>query len=328
MRLHILRAGVQTTVQDLGRPGWRSQGVSAGGALDVDAVRVLNTLVGNAENAAVLEVPFGGLRVGFEDARLVAWSGAAGEVRVNSEGRVPAGRAVVVQEDDVLTMTPPAVGVRAWLAISGGVDVPEVLGSRSTDLRAGWGGWEGRALRDEDVLPLGVESEDARRLHTKLPGTGVAAWGASVGMLTVPEQEPTLRVVRGREWAQFSAAAQRAFFHEAFAVSGDSDRMGARLTGAALEYRGKELISEAVVPGTIQVPAGGQPIVLLSDCQTVGGYPKMAHVITADLARAAQLRPGGSVRFRETTVEEALRLRRVQVAEMERFRIGYRLRIS
>jgi antagonist of KipI len=320
-RLTIVRAGPLMTVQDLGRPDRRREGVSLGGALDRQAARITNLLVGNPEAAALLEITLGPAVLRFSDRRIIAWCGGDFPVRI-ADMEIPAGRAACVNADEELAVGPPRTGARAWLAVSGGIDVPLLLGSRSTDLRAGFGGLEGRALRDGDELPLGDAAPIAQ-------ANRVAPWSAPADWMQTAARRPLLRVVRGSEWSDFVTAARAAFLGESFVVSSRSDRMGARLAGVEL-LRNQEVerLSEAVVPGTIQVPNDGQPIILLGDCQTVGGYPKIAHVITVDLPSAAQLRPNDNVRFREVTLAEAHALLVERESDLGRFRVGIRLRAA
>jgi antagonist of KipI len=326
MNATVIRAGFLTSVQDLGRTGFREVGVSLGGALDVHALRVANLLVGNDETDAGLEVTFGGLQLRFADERLVAWCGGDFDIRTGSTS-LPAGHPVLLDADEELRISSPKIGCRAWLAISGGIDVPAALGSRSTDLRANFGGINGRALRDDDVVPLGETSQIAKILSDSLRDEQIAQWSASHSWASPAEHEPILRVVRGANWDRFNDVTIQRFTSEAFVVSPDSDRMGARLDGPELKRTEEvDLISEAVAPGTIQVPPSGRPIVLLGDCQTIGGYPKIAHVITVDLPIAAQLRAGDKVRFQEISLVDAHRLLFERERELERFRIGLSLR--
>ena len=317
------RAGFLTSVQDLGRTSYRQFGVSLGGALDLFALRVANFLAGNEESAAGLEITFGGLQLRFTDERIVAWCGGEFDVRVGSTS-LPAGHAALVRAGQEVKFDHPKTGCRCWLAVSGGIDVPLVLGSRSTDLRASFGGFEGRALRDGDAIRLGA------RPTSPIPATiEISSWSAPKPWSQPATDTPTLRFVRGADWARFNASALQRFTSEPFAVSPDSDRMGVRLAGPELRPTDDaELVSEAVVPGTIQVPPSGQPILLLGDCQTIGGYPKIAHVITVDLGIAAQLRAGDVVRFSEISLAEAHRLLLQRERELERFRIGLSLHDS
>jgi antagonist of KipI len=198
--------------------------------------------------------------------------------------------------------------------------VPVVLGSRSTDLRANFGGIEGRALRDGDVVLL------ARQPGSSPPATGISSWTAPHDWTSPASRHPKLRFVRGMDWTRFNASTLQRLTSEPFAVSPDSDRMGVRLDGPELKRVDEtDLISEAVAPGTIQVPPNGKPILLLGDCQTIGGYPKIAHMITVDLGVAAQLRAGDGVRFSEVSLQDAHRLLMERERDLERFRIGLSL---
>lgn len=331
MTAKILRAGFLTSVQDLGRIGFREFGVSLGGALDSHALRVANLLVGNDESEAGLEITLGGLRIRFDDERTVAWCGGEFDVRVGSTS-LPAGHATFISAGEELIVNPPKRGCRSWLTISGGIAVPIVLGSRSTDLRGNFGGLDGRPLRDGELVPLGkIRRSPAfatlRRGRQTAATEKVSSWSAPVDWTTTAKENPVLRIVRGAEWDRFIASSHLALTSHPFAVSPDSDRMGARLDGPELKRNEDvDLVSEAVAPGTIQVPPSGKPIVLLGDCQTIGGYPKIAHVITVDLPVAAQLRAGDTVRFQEISLADAHRLLCERERELERFRIGLSLR--
>lgn len=321
-QITVLRAGPLTSVQDLGRPRHRALGVSRGGALDPCAAQIANLLVANPAETGLLEVTLGALRLRFTDARRVAWCG--GEFAVEIAGsKIRAGRPAIVRPGEELKIGPSQCGCRVWLAISGGVEVPAVLGSRSTDLRCGFGGHDGRALRDGDELSLGkatAVAPDAAR---------VAPWGAPPEWAQTAMSTPIMRVVRGAEWERFERKARNAFLETPFTVSAQADRMGVRLEGAELSRKSKrEMLSEAVAPGTVQVANNGQPILLLGDCQTIGGYPKIAHVITVDLPRAAQLQPDDIVRFEEVAPAEATALFIQRETDLQLFRVGLVLRTS
>jgi antagonist of KipI len=326
MSATISRAGFLTTIQDLGRLDFRESGVSLGGALDQHALRVANLLVGNNEADAGLEITLGGFCIRFEDERLVSWCGGDFDVYLGKM-TLHTGHFALVRAGEEVIVNKPRIGCRAWLAISGGIDVPIVLGSRSTDLRAGFGGLDGRALRDRDSIPFGKNSARAQHWIESLRSEKIARLSASHDWASPARADPILRIVRGSDWNCFDAAAHRVLTSERFTVSPDSDRMGARLEGSELKRSEEaDLVSEAVAPGTIQVPPSGQPIVLLGDCQTIGGYPKIAHVITVDLPIAAQLRPGDRVRFREVTLEEAQRLLLERERDFQYFKTGLSLR--
>src|SRR5437762_3834424 len=197
MNTMVTRAGFFSSVQDLGRAGFREFGVSMGGALDSFALRVANLLVGNEDGAAGLEITFGGLQLRFQDERIVAWCGGEFDVHIGV-APLPAGHAALVRPGDELKFGRPQIGCRAWLAISGGVDVPIVLGSRSTDLRAQFGGFEGRVLRDGDVLPLLTWP------GSPIPATAISSWTGPHDWVIPAKREPILRFVRGVDWNRFN----------------------------------------------------------------------------------------------------------------------------
>ncbi|WP_422121940.1 biotin-dependent carboxyltransferase family protein [Planococcus sp. X10-3] len=300
--LTIRKGGMQTTVQDLGRTGFQKYGVVAAGAMDPYALRLANLLVGNEENAAALEIALTGPEIYFEEDASIAICGADFSPQLGGNA-VGLWRAIEVQKGQTLTFGTLRRGSRAYLAVAGGIDVPEVMGSRSTYLRAALGGFNGRALAPGDQLAACATE------RPQLSGTDFS-W-----FIPAPyySSKPEIRVTPGRQFGLFSEASRKRFFSEPFTVSSQSDRMGYRLDGAPLALSDKhEMISEAVVFGSIQVPPGGNPIVLMADRQTAGGYPKIAEVITVDLPLISQLKPGDRLRFTEVTTEEAQRLLRLQ----------------
>jgi antagonist of KipI len=318
----VARAGFLTTVQDCGRKGFRQFGVSSGGALDTHAMRVANLLVGNDDSAAGLEITFGRLRIRFADERIVAWCGGDFDVRIDATS-LPAGHAALVRADEELSFERPKVGCRSWLAISGGIEVAIVLGSRATDLRASFGGFNGRALRDGEELSLGAISQRAKALIDKLRKEKIARWKPPHDWCCPAKAVPVLRFIRGANWDRFNDVTLHRFTAEEFVISPDSDRMGVRFEGPELLRKDDvDLISEAVAPGTIQIPPSGKPILLLGDCQTIGGYPKIAHVITVDLPVAAQLRAGDQLRFEEVLLPAAHELLFEREQNLEQFRRG------
>jgi len=322
MSVLVERAGFLSSVQDLGRVGFRQFGVSPGGALDLVALRIANLLVGNDEDAAGLEITLGNLQLCFDDHRVVAWCGGEFDVHIGSK-LIPSGHKAHVRGGERLKFAHARVGCRSWLAISGGIDVPMTLESRSTDLRAGFGGCQGRSLRDGDVLPLS-ESRDPSTL-----ASDISSWTAPHEWVSPTKLQPLLRIIRGVDWNRFEAPSLQCLTSKAFTVSPDSDRMGVRLEGPELRRIDENnLISEGVVAGTIQVPPSGNPILLLGDCQTIGGYPKIAHVITVDLGVAAQLRAGDHVRFAEVSLADAHALIVERERQLELFRVGVSLRSS
>lgn len=295
MTLHVLRAGLYTTVQDLGRPGWQGDGVPEGGAMDDVALRLANFLVGNAESAAGLEITLDGPGLRFDRDATIAIGGADLDARVD-DAMLPPWRAVHVAAGTELRFGEPRDGCRAYLAIAGGIDVPPVLGSRATYVRAAIGGHEGRALRRGDVLPLGaapVARVRPRRLAREMQ----------------PAYGDTVHVVAGPQLAALTPESRTRLFDAPFTVSARSDRMGFRLEGASLALASPvELLSAGVAMGTVQLPPDGAPIVLMADRQTTGGYPRLGEVATVDLPTLAQRRPGDVVRFAEVSLAEAQRL--------------------
>lgn len=305
MEMRVLRAGIFSTVQDRGRPAFRNAGVPLSGAMDPFALRVGNLLVGNDENAAGVEVTLGGAEFLFPRGAVVAVTGASYE-------GVRGWKPLALDPGQSLRLGPCLRGARGYVAVRGGISVPLVLGSRSTYQRGGWGGHEGRRLQDGDLVPI----EDAAAGH--VPAI-MAAWSLR------PEYSdaPVLRVVAGAQSEWFGAALTS----REFRVDPRSDRMGLRLAGEALAARGaRELASSGVVPGTIQVPTDGQPIVLGADAQTIGGYPQAGHVAAVDLPLVAQLRPGDRVRFRTITLAEAQWLALQREHEIALLRAGLQAR--
>ena len=279
--LTVLAPGPLTTVQDRGRPGRASIGVPRSGAADRPAAALANRLVGNDPSAAVLETTAGGLRVRAERTLLVAVTGAPAPLTLG--GRAAALHApITLQPGAELSLGLPPVGLRSYLAVRGGIDVPEVLGSRSTDTLSGLGP---APLRAGDLLPVGG-------LAAEEPVVDVAA-------VRPPVVRPVLSVLSGprRDWLE--PAAWTSLCSAEWTVSADSNRVGLRLTGPRLSRAvDDELPSEGLVPGALQVPPGGAPVLFLADHPVTGGYPVLAVVVTADLPAVAQVRPGDVVRFR------------------------------
>ncbi len=283
----VLAPGLLTTVQDLGRPGHRHLGVGIAGALDDFSARVANRLVGNDDNAALLEMTLQGPRLRFERATRIALTGADIDARVG-DGVLPGWRPILLPAGSELVLGPCRRGVRAYLAMAGGIDVPRVLGSASTDLRAGLGGVQGRAMQAGDQLAFG----DAPALDVDT--VRIAPWWIDATPdLDLAHPRP-IRVLPGDD----ATSPPDALFAHDWRIGADGNRQGLRLQGPALAAADtRSRVSEPVAPGTVQLPPGGQPIVLLAEAQTIGGYPRIGHVIAVDLPRLAQRRPGDTVRF-------------------------------
>jgi antagonist of KipI len=311
MSLIILKPGLLTTIQDLGRFGVQKYGVIASGAMDAFALRIANLLVGNEETEAGLEITMVGPEISF--ASTVLFSVCGGDLSPKLNGQpVPLWRTVYAPQGSVLQFGPLKFGCRAYLAVAGGLDVPIVMNSRSTYLRAGIGGYKGRSLQRGDYVPVGSASSRSRNLQGMLAreadgeAGAISKWSVAPEMLPSYSSNPTVRVIEDGERELFDELGVSRFFNETYSVLPQSDRMGYRLAGSKLELKEKkEMISSAVTFGTIQVPPDGNPIVLMADRQTTGGYPKIGQVASTDLSLLSQVNLGGKVRFRSVTLREA-----------------------
>jgi antagonist of KipI len=316
MSIRVLAPGALTTVQDRGRHGSRALGVGCAGALDPHALAVANLLVGNAGDAPALEVTLTGPRLEFTSGARIAICGAQVDARVGAVA-IPGWRPIALPPGAVLSIGACRSGARAYLAVAGGVHVEPVLSSASTDLRGGFGGMGGRALAAGDLLDGGD--------HATIDNVSVARWWIDPS----PEYErapvASVRVLAGAD----ATMPADGLFEREWRVGTDSDRQGLRLQGAVLQaLDGAERMSEPVAPGTVQLPPDGQPIVLLADAQTLGGYPRIGHAIRADWPRLAQLRPGDRLRFAPCTRDEAAQARREQMQRLARIAIAIQARRS
>jgi allophanate hydrolase len=293
--LRVKSPGLHTTVQDLGRDGFADVGVPSSGALDAVALRLANALVGNAPNAAALEILVSGptLEVIADSVRVAFVGGTAGlSVEDAHQRTIAPGRSVHLKQGDILKAGMIAGSSCAYIAIAGGIGVPRLLGSASTYTRGTLGGLDGRALRAGDVLhgELGDPAQGELELAAPLDS----------------EFDAPIRVVLGPQDDHFTDAAIEAFLAGSYSVSAQADRMGFRLEGPMLAHtRGYNIVSDGIVSGSIQVPGSGQPIVLMRDYQTIGGYPKIATVISPDISRLGRRSPGAKVRFAKVTRDEA-----------------------
>jgi antagonist of KipI len=309
--------------------------------MDPLALRVANLLVGNKEGEAALEATLAGPELEFRQDTLIAICG--GDLRPTIGGvPVPAWRPVSIAKGSVLSFGNAVAGCRAYLAVAGGFKVPRILGGRGAYLQAGIGGLGGRALQAGDALKTrrrrgrgNAPTLLAVRPKSSLNSTRerhapflAASWFAGANLAPYSER-PTVRVVRGSEFARLRPQSQEQLFAAEFQVTPQSDRMGYRLAGPRLDFAAPcELLSEAVAAGTIQVPPDGQPIVLMADCATTGGYAKVAHVATVDLPVMAQARPGTKIRFRLISIEEAQSLYRAREAAIGKLKVGLKLRYT
>ena len=296
----FLKKGMQTTVQDLGRAGFQRYGMPSCGAMDTFAARLANVLVGNAENEGVLECTVMGPTVRFETANCFAVTGGDLGASLNGEP-VPMNRALFADAGDVLELPMAVSGARAYVAFAGGFDLPLVMGSYSTCLKAHIGGVEGRAVKEGDTIAFRAPRTDLPNFEKRV---------APENILPRYSAAPTVHFTFGPQDDMFSAAGKQTFIHGRYTVDAKSDRMGFRFNGPEIEAApgsNGNIVSDGICFGAIQVPSG-QPIVMMADRQTTGGYAKIGCVIAADLPLLAQLKAGDSVRFQPVSVPGAQQL--------------------
>lgn len=307
MSMRVLKPGMLSSFQDEGRTGHQPLGVSVVGAMDQRAHRLANTLVGNLTDCASLEITLTGPSVVFTEACCIAICGADLSPSLNGKP-IAMNRPLVIRAQDTLQFGARRRGTRAYLAVHGGFSIPDVLGSQSTYLRSHFGGWHGRALKKGDEIPLNRPLKPTGRDGGGLENLAKALWDVKLYLpgAIAESTRARVRLIKGMQWEEFTAESREALLTQAFRISPDSERMGYRLQGPdILMTKPRQMISEATTFGTIQVPAGGQPIVLMADRQTTGGYPKIAYVATVDLPLLAQMGPGDNVQFELVSLEAA-----------------------
>lgn len=308
MKIMVKKGGPLTTLQDTGRYGFQKYGVLVSGAMDLFSLKLGNILVGNKAREGALEMTMSGPFLKLPAGLVFALTGA--DLGAKLGGRpVPLNRAVYVKEDSTLSFGFAAQGARGYLTVAGGFAVPAVMNSKSTYLRAKIGGVGGAPLADGTELETGeltAEQEGLKAVLAKTGGKPFSTLGWSVETTGLFTGEP-IRVTQGLQADWFDNATLQEFFHSGYTITAQSDRMGYRLSGAPLHYRDSslEMISEPVTFGSIQVPADGNPIILMADRQTTGGYAKIGQVIQADLPRLAQMKPGQTIYFRPVTLTQA-----------------------
>lgn len=294
--IKILDAGLLTTVQDLGRYGFQRYGVSASGVMDEYSAKIANKLVGNKVGEAVLETTLKGVQIEFLQNTAVAITGGNCDVTLNGT-KIELWQSYLVNRGDILKMGICRSGLRNYLAFAGGIDVPIIMNSKSTNLKAKVGGFNGRKLMTGDVLSVGVGSLEAPLTLNK-------------HYIPTYSKDIKVGVILGQQDDHFTEAGIKTFLNENYTVTQESDRMGIRLSsvsGATIEHKnGADIISDGITFGAIQVPGSGQPIVMMADRQTTGGYTKIGNVISSDLAKLAQATPGTKVKFVEYTLEQAV----------------------
>ena len=317
--IEVLRPGLLSSVQDLGRRGHAAIGVGGAGAMDRSALTLANWLVGNDAGAAALECTLSGPRLRFSTDACIAWCGADGDLRLDGDP-LPTWRPLPVAAGQVLDAGGLRRGARGYLAVAGGLDVAPVLGSRSVDVNAGLGPCHGRALQAGDRLPLNAA---VRPWLRRAPHWSLAPWP-----WFDPSPDRVLRVLRGSHFDALDTASRSALLREPFQVAAESNRVGVRLLGPALQLAAPlELVSAAVTAGTVQLPPGGQPIMLAAEHPTTGGYPRIAHLIATDQPHLAQRRPGEAVRLTLVEPDEAEALRQRHAAALDRLHDHLRQRL-
>lgn len=309
MGIRVLKSGMMTTVQDLGRTGYQSQGFSVSGVMDVRSFKIANLLLDNPENEAVLEFSLIGPTLQFTSETIIAITGGDFQPTINGEA-APMYTAIYMNKGDILKFGSARTGSRGYLAFSSYLDVPVVMGSRSTNMKCSIGGFKGRKLQEDDYIGFRIK----RRylpffLSRKLEGD------------TFEEEEVTLRVVMGPQDKKFSRQGIDNFLGSEYQVTSDFDRMGCRLEGPFIAPKETaDIISDGIAFGAVQVPSHGKPIILLSDRQTTGGYAKIATVASVDIPRLVQRKPDHRIRFEAITVQEAQQLYLDEVKELDEMR--------
>ncbi|MEM5530239.1 biotin-dependent carboxyltransferase family protein [Gammaproteobacteria bacterium AS21] len=299
--IEVIMAGMLTSVQDHGRKGYRQIGVGLSGAMDDFALSVANLLLGNPNEAAALEITLGGCALKFKSDTTIALTGT--DMKATLDGHpIPSWWAVSVKADQILKMAIAPKGLRSYLAIAGGIDVPLIMCSRSTDLKAGFGGFNGRALKAGDYVKVFTSHQQyylkqgfgiSRRLQNESKDSNVV-----------------VRILAAAQWNDFSKEAQCLFLNSPWLVTPQSNRLGYCLSGPVIvAQKQQELLSHGILPGCVQMPPSGQPVIQLNDANTCGGYPKLGVVIEADLRKLAQVRPGESISFQLCTQQQAVQAR-------------------
>lgn len=308
MSMEIRSPGALTTVQDLGRFGYMNKGFSVSGAVDAFSMRLANVLVGNPQGEAVLEATVMGPSIRFCVAAVIALTGADMQPKLNGAA-CPMNRAVRVHTGDTLSLGFAVSGCRTYLAVAGGMKIEPVLGSKSTNLKCGLGGYHGRALQAGDVIAFAERKDALPKMEKRFYEPGKEEFRMS------PAEDgiPVLRAVKGPQEEYFTEKGWKTLTESIYTVTNDSNRMACKLTGEAVEFvTSGDIISDGIVTGSIQISSNGMPIVMLADHQTTGGYAKIGTVISVDIPVIGQRKPGEKVKFAFVAVEEAQRLYMVQ----------------
>ncbi|MCI6771192.1 MAG: biotin-dependent carboxyltransferase family protein [Oscillospiraceae bacterium] len=307
MKISVISPGPLTTVQDAGRFGYMQSGFSPGGCMDARSMKIANILVGNEMGEGVLEMTMMGGTFSFDGTSVIAVTGADMKPTLNGE-ECPMYKAIEVKKGDVLALSRADSGMRAYLAVAGGFDLPLVMGSMSTNLKCKLGGFQGRKLQRGDEIPL--------RQSVNIAFVGKRKYKNEVKYT----KSITLRAVLGPQDDYFTEKGIETFFEKTYTVTDKSDRMGIRLDGEKIESKnGVDIISDGVTTGSVQIPASGTPIIMMADRQTTGGYAKIATVLSSDLHLIAQAKPGTVIRFQKVTAEEAIKAYKAAEKEIRLF---------
>ncbi|GAA0366715.1 biotin-dependent carboxyltransferase family protein [Bacillus horti] len=319
----VEKAGLFDTIQDMGRIGFQEYGMPQAGAVDQYAYQLGNILVGNSRHTPSLELTWFGPTLTFTQDTSIALTGATFSARLNG-ALIQPWSLLAVRRGDRLEMGSATSGCRAYLAVQGGFMISPKMGSASTYVTGQLGGWQGRPLQTDDRIPYSLRLDERNTNGTDKKQTKTSSRQRFISPSYRPSypKHNVLRVILGPQEQHFTKQGRDTFLHEGFTVTPQMDRMGLRLSGQAIEHDerfGADILSDSIPFGGIQVPANGQPIIMLADRQTTGGYPKIATIISADWSKLAQLRPKDSVQFQEVTVEEAQALYREQEKELTSF---------
>ena len=297
-RIIVESAGFLSTVQDGGRYGYQRYGIPPSGAMDEFAFQVGNILVGNERNAAGIEITLAGFSVKFDGDFEIAVTGADLNATVNGK-KIETWQSTYVKRGDILKFERVNKNIRAYLCVNGGIDVPRIFGSRSTYMRMNMGGFQGRKLQKGDVLPVGSPSS-----------LSTSSMKVNDSILSLVYSPRNIRVIPGPENKLFSKKDLDLFFSSLYSITNQSDRMGYKLKGPSLNSKriSHDIISNGIVRGAIQVPSNGQPIIMMAEHQTIGGYAKIATVISADIPLLSHMKPADKIHFEKITLEEAHQL--------------------
>jgi antagonist of KipI len=323
MSITILKPGIMSSLQDLGRWGFQQYGVPIGGAMDKVTAALANIICANDENEAVIEMTLHGTSIMFNEAAFCAIVGGGCKAYID-DVELPFNRLLWIPAFSIIKTTASIQGCRSYLAVGGGFNVKKVLGSASTYTPSGIGGTNGRNLITGDMLAFKREQDlqTASNLHMLPNGVGISHWHTADLVVPTPDIA-TVHAIKGPEFDRFNTASQEDIFNSIFTISSQSNRMGYRLEGKKLTLEHKaEMVSTAVTAGIVQVTHEGDPIILMADAQTTGGYPRIARICAADISLLAQCRPGTKIQFKEIGEEESLMRYNRIVEAMKRVKVG------